>query len=76
MNDYAVYLLARPHIYDPFNEIAAKVSALYPCWNDVAPRRSLQPFELPWCCGPVLAVTRMTTSGRSPNHASVRLSTT
>src|SRR5262245_26475545 len=42
-------------IYDPFNEIVAKVSAAYPCWNDVAPRRSLQPFELPWCCGPVLA---------------------
>jgi len=39
MNDYAVYLLARPHIYDPFNEIAAKVSAVRSWWNDVAPRR-------------------------------------
>ena len=26
-------------IYDPFNEIAAKVSAVHSCWNDVAPRR-------------------------------------
>src|SRR5262245_22020086 len=26
-------------VYDPFNEIAAKVSAVHSCWNDVAPRR-------------------------------------
>src|SRR5262245_32658588 len=35
------------------------------CWARVPPRRSLQPLELHWCCGPALAVTPRTSGMES-----------